>query len=279
MSNSVIEVKDLYFRYEEDGPYVLNNLSLNVYKGEWLAIAGHNGSGKSTLAKILNGLILPEQGSVKVADLMLTEDSVWDVRRHIGMVFQNPDNQFVGSTVEDDVAFGLENNGFPYEEMRKRVEEAIEVVGMKGFEKYEPHRLSGGQKQRIGIAGVVAMAPDVILLDEATSMLDPKGRSEVLETIRLLKNQRNLTIISITHDLNEVAKADRAIVLNKGELFAIGTPSEIFELGSKLTEIGLDFPFASQISHVLRDKGISLEHIHLTTDNLVEELWRLYSKM
>jgi len=206
-----LEVKDLCFRYDPEADLTLDHLSLSAYKGEWLAIAGHNGSGKSTLARILNGLLLPEKGTVRVGDTLLSEETIWDVRKQIGMVFQNPDNQFVGSTVQDDIAFGLENNGIPFEIMEKRIPEAIEMVNMSAFLDQEPHQLSGGQKQRVAIAGIIAVQPSVIILDEATSMLDPIGRTEVLETVRKLKEEKQLTVISITHDLDEVAMADRVL--------------------------------------------------------------------
>lgn len=216
--NQLISVEDIVFRYRKDAERrALDGVSLQVYEGEWLAIVGHNGSGKSTLARALNGLILPESGDIEVAGIQLTEESVWEVRKKIGMVFQNPDNQFVGTTVRDDVAFGLENNGVPREEMIERVDWAVKQVNMQDFLDQEPHHLSGGQKQRVAIAGVIAARPDIIILDEATSMLDPIGREEVLETVRHLKEQGMATVISITHDLNEAAKADRIIVMNGGK--------------------------------------------------------------
>lgn len=206
--NQLISVEDIVFRYRKDAERrALDSVSLQVYEGEWLAIVGHNGSGKSTLARALNGLILPESGDIKVAGIQLTEESVWEVRKKIGMVFQNPDNQFVGTTVRDDVAFGLENNGVPREEMIERVDWAVKQVNMQDFLDQEPHHLSGGQKQRVAIAGIIAARPDIIILDEATSMLDPIGREEVLETVRHLKEQGMATVISITHDLNEICKS------------------------------------------------------------------------
>ncbi|MCM3773965.1 MULTISPECIES: energy-coupling factor ABC transporter ATP-binding protein [Priestia] len=278
MKEMSLEVKDLCFRYDPEADLTLDHLSLSAYKGEWLAIAGHNGSGKSTLARILNGLLLPEKGTVRVGDTLLSEETIWDVRKQIGMVFQNPDNQFVGSTVQDDIAFGLENNGIPFEIMEKRIPEAIEMVNMSAFLEQEPHQLSGGQKQRVAIAGIIAVQPSVIILDEATSMLDPIGRTEVLETVRKLKEEKQLTVISITHDLDEVAMADRVVVMNKGKIYATGTPREVFALGSKLTDIGLDLPFSVKLSHRFASVGIPLSKIHLTDEDLVDELWILYSK-
>ncbi len=274
---TALSIKELSFRYHEDLPLVLDHVSFNVYKGEWLAIAGHNGSGKSTLAKILNGLLLPQSGSVTIMDRELSEETIWDIRKDIGMVFQNPDNQFVGSTVQDDVAFGLENNGVSVEEMRKRIPEAIKLVNMEEFIEQEPHHLSGGQKQRVAIAGIIAAQPSIIVLDEATSMLDPSGRMEVLKTVRKLQEDKKITIISITHDLDEVAMADRVIVMNKGTVFAEGTPDEVFQLGPKLSDIGLDLPFAVKLSQALKNEGITMSKIHLTNEDLVDELWKLYS--
>ncbi|MEC1653037.1 energy-coupling factor ABC transporter ATP-binding protein [Bacillus vallismortis] len=278
--NQLISVEDIVFRYRKDAERrALDGVSLQVYEGEWLAIVGHNGSGKSTLARALNGLILPESGDIEVAGIQLTEESVWEVRKKIGMVFQNPDNQFVGTTVRDDVAFGLENNGVPREEMIERVDWAVKQVNMQDFLDQEPHHLSGGQKQRVAIAGVIAARPDIMILDEATSMLDPIGREEVLETVRHLKEQGMGTVISITHDLDEAAKADRIIVMNGGKKYAEGTPEEIFKLNKQLVQIGLDLPFSFQLSQLLRKNGLALEENHLTQEGLVKELWTLQSKM
>ncbi|EAG3031945.1 energy-coupling factor transporter ATPase, partial [Listeria monocytogenes] len=199
----IIELNAITVRYSEEERAALNNVSFSINKGEWVALIGHNGSGKSTLAKTINGLILPQEGSVSVGELPLNEENIWNIRKMVGMVFQNPDNQFVGSTVEDDVAFGLENQGIPREEMLVRVKDALEQVRMSEFATREPARLSGGQKQRVAIAGVVALRPDIIILDEATSMLDPEGREEVIATIKKIKEKNNLTVLSITHDIDE----------------------------------------------------------------------------
>lgn len=276
----IVSVQNVKFRYSTDGDWALQDVSFPIYKGEWLAIVGHNGSGKSTLAKILNGLLMHESGSVFVEGIELTKDSIWDIRKRVGMVFQNPDNQFVGTTVRDDVAFGLENNGVPREEMIKRINESIEMVRMSEFMNHEPHRLSGGQKQRVAIAGVLALKPAVMILDEATSMLDPMGRKEVIETVRSLQQQSGqMSVISITHDLEEVTQADRVIVMNRGRLYAEGTPEEIFELGDQLVSLGLDLPFTVRLSQLLIQKGIQLSKSHLKQRDLVNELWTLYSKM
>lgn len=280
MEQAIIHVDQVTFRYHEDDEKpALNSVSISVKQGEWLAVVGHNGSGKSTLARVFNGLILPQQGQVHVNGALLTEDTVWDIRRQVGMVFQNPDNQFVGTTVKDDVAFGLENHGVPREEMKKRVEWATAKVKMEAFLDQEPHHLSGGQKQRVAIAGVIAVLPQIIILDEATSMLDPQGRNEVMETVRELNDQGIVTVISITHDLEEASKADRIIVMNAGEKFAEGTPEEIFKLDQKLVEIGLDLPFPYRVSMKLREAGIDLERNHLEEESLVNELWTLHSKI
>ncbi|MGE6260783.1 energy-coupling factor ABC transporter ATP-binding protein [Heyndrickxia sporothermodurans] len=276
MAEEIISIEHVYYRYPGQNPYVLKDITFSIQKGEWLAIVGHNGSGKSTLAKMLNGLHYPEKGNVTVDQLSLSEETVWEVRKRIGMVFQNPDNQFVGTTVQDDVAFGLENNGVPQEEMVRRVRDALERVNMLSFLDQEPHHLSGGQKQRIAIAGVIAIRPMVIILDEATSMLDPKGRKEVLETIRELKEKLGLTVISITHDLEEASRADRMIVLNNGEVFKEGRPNEIFRMEEELVKLGLDIPFTIKMSKKLMEQGFEFPNMYLTEEELVDALWTLH---
>ncbi|MDR4888421.1 energy-coupling factor ABC transporter ATP-binding protein [Fredinandcohnia sp. QZ13] len=278
MSENLLVVDQISYKYAESTRLALENLSFSVRKGEWLAIVGHNGSGKSTLARILNGLLLPQTGTVTIEGVQLNEESIWDIRRKIGMVFQNPDNQFVGTTVKDDIAFGMENNGIPREKMVSRIERVIDLVKMREFLEHEPHQLSGGQKQRVAIAGVLAVQPDLIILDEATSMLDPIGRIEVLETIREIKSESQITVMSITHDLEEAARADRIIVMNQGQLFAEGKPEEIFALDDKLVEIGLDLPFSVKVSKKLRAIGVPLSKNHITEESLVNELWTLQSK-
>jgi energy-coupling factor transport system ATP-binding protein len=279
MRDVAVSVENISFKYPNEANYAVKNVSFCVQRGEWLAIVGHNGSGKSTIAKLLNGLLRPESGVIKIFGTELNETTIWEIRKQVGMVFQNPDNQFVGTTVQDDVAFGLENNGIPRDEMVERVNEAIRLVKMEEFSEQEPHHLSGGQKQRVAIAGIIALQPDIIILDEATSMLDPKGRNEVLKTVRDLKKKQKITVISITHDLEEVVKADRVIVMNKGEILTEGTPAEIFLLGEQLEKIGLDLPFAIKLSNHLKRAGFPLTTDHLTAEGLVEELWTLYSKM
>jgi energy-coupling factor transport system ATP-binding protein len=274
MSKPIVEIKDVSFRYDHQPSWALQNIHVNVYENEWLAIVGHNGSGKSTLAKLLNGLHFAERGTIKVSGIELSEENIWTVRKQIGMVFQNPDNQFVGTTVQDDVAFGLENNGLARDVMIERVLDSLKKVKMEDFLNQEPHHLSGGQKQRVAIAGVLALQPAIIILDEATSMLDPIGRIEVLETVRKLKVENSMTVISITHDLEEAAKADRIIVMNKGKVYREGTPEEIFELDEELVELGLDIPFSVKVSKLLRDQGVSLSKLHLSEEELVMELWK-----
>lgn len=270
----IIQLEKITFKYqEEDEKNALTNVSFTIDKGEWIAIVGHNGSGKSTLAKTINGLILPNEGTVKVGGNLLTEENVWDIRRMVGMVFQNPDNQFVGSTVEDDVAFGLENHGIPREEMLVRVKDALEKVRMESFTNREPSRLSGGQKQRVAIAGVVALRPDIIILDEATSMLDPEGRAEVIATIREIKKESNLTVISITHDIDEAAEADRILVMRMGELVEEGTPAKIFSAGPELISLGLDLPFPEKLKAALKARGVTVPEEYLDEDGMVDWLW------
>lgn len=279
MKNSIVSLNDVSFRYDTQERYALNHVSFDIYEGEWLAIVGHNGSGKSTMAKLLNGLQFPQSGQIHVCGIELNEESIWDIRKKLGMVFQNPDNQFVGTTVQDDVAFGLENNGIPRDEMIQRVEDSLRKVKMEKFLYQEPHHLSGGQKQRVAIAGVLALRPSIIILDEATSMLDPRGREEVLETVRLLKEEKSLTVISITHDLEEAAKADRIIVMNKGEVFREGTPEEIFSMDEQLVQLGLDIPFSVKMTKAFRDQGIDLAKHYLSEEELVKELWTSRSNM
>jgi len=279
MSNPLVRIENVSFSYEGQQTRALKNISFDIFEGEWLAIVGHNGSGKSTLAKLLNGLQFPQEGSIEVCGITLSEDTIWEIRKNVGMVFQNPDNQFVGTTVRDDVAFGLENHGIPREVMVERVQNSLDKVNMGTFLNQEPHHLSGGQKQRVAIAGVLALQPSIIILDEATSMLDPRGRAEVIETVRELKDRENITVISITHDLEEAAKADRIIVMNKGELYREGTPEEIFEMDEELIKLGLDIPFPVKMSKIMRKKGISLTKSYLTEEELVTELWTSHSKM
>lgn len=270
---SIIEINQIEFSYQEEATPALKNVSFSINKGEWIAIVGHNGSGKSTLAKTINGLLLPQKGTVTVGGMTLSEESVWDIRRMVGMVFQNPDNQFVGATVEDDVAFGLENQGIERSEMQHRVQDALEKVKMQGFATREPARLSGGQKQRVAIAGVVALRPDIIILDEATSMLDPEGRDDVIATIRKIKEESDLTVISITHDIDEAASANRILVMKDGELYQEGTPDEIFSAGPELVSLGLDLPFPEKLKAALKARGVKVPTNYLNEEGMMDWLW------
>ncbi|NRG68562.1 energy-coupling factor transporter ATPase [Streptococcus suis] len=276
--NNIIEVKNLTYKYnQEDNHYTLNDVSFHVKQGEWLSIIGHNGSGKSTTVRLIDGLLEAESGDIYIDGDVLTVDNVWDKRRLIGMVFQNPDNQFVGATVEDDVAFGLENQGIPLEEMQTRVNEALELVGMADFKTREPARLSGGQKQRVAIAGVVALRPKIIILDEATSMLDPEGRLDLIKIVREIKDRHGMTVISITHDLDEVALSDRVIVMKNGQVESISTPKELF-MREDLADLDLDRPFTTELASSLRQTGLNLPLRYFTEEELEETLWELISK-
>ncbi|MDY4760743.1 energy-coupling factor ABC transporter ATP-binding protein [Streptococcus thoraltensis] len=279
MSELMIEVSNLFFKYqEEQDDYTLKDVSFHVKPGEWLSIVGHNGSGKSTTARLLDGLLLAESGHIKIDGKELTEDNIWEIRQDIGMVFQNPDNQFVGATVEDDVAFGLENKGVRHSEMTDRVSEALSLVGMTSFKTREPARLSGGQKQRVAIAGALATRPKILIFDESTSMLDPDGRQELLGTIQKIRKQFDMTIISITHDLDEVALSDRVIVMKSGEIESISTPRELFSRGNDLVALGLDLPFTVRLQESLRDIGWKPKEYRTETE-LEDDLWEFLSKM
>ena len=272
---SIIDVKNLSFRYKESQEYYdVKDITFHVKRGEWLSIVGHNGSGKSTTIRLIDGLLEAESGEIVIDGQRLTEENVWNIRRQIGMVFQNPDNQFVGATVEDDVAFGLENQGLSRQEMKKRVEEALDLVGMLDFKKREPARLSGGQKQRVAIAGVVALRPAILILDEATSMLDPEGRRELIETVKGIRKDYDMTVISITHDLEEVAMSDRVLVMKKGEIESTSSPRDLFSRND-LDQIGLDDPFANQLKHSLSQNGYDLPENYLTESELEDKLWEV----
>ena len=272
---SIIDVKNLSFRYKESQEYYdVKGITFHVKRGEWLSIVGHNGSGKSTTVRLIDGLLEAESGEIVIDGQRLTEENIWSIRRQIGMVFQNPDNQFVGATVEDDVAFGLENQGLSRQEMKKRVEEALALVGMLEFKKREPARLSGGQKQRVAIAGVVALRPAILILDEATSMLDPEGRRELIDTVKGIRKDYDMTVISITHDLEEVAMSDRVLVMKKGEIESTSSPRELFSRND-LDQIGLDDPFANQLKNSLSQNGYDLPENYLTESELEDKLWEL----
>ncbi len=276
---NIIEVRNLKYKYDSESEnYTLNDVSFQVKKGEWLSIVGHNGSGKSTSVRLIDGLLEAESGDIIISGDKLIAENVWEKRRQIGMVFQNPDNQFVGATVEDDVAFGLENQGLAYDLMVERVQQALELVGMQDFKEREPARLSGGQKQRVAVAGVVALRPDIIILDEATSMLDPEGRLDLIQTVKKIKDSNQLTVISITHDLDEIALSDRVLVMKEGQVESTATPRELFSR-EDLEELGLDQPFVNQVKAALRQSGFSLPGSYLTEKELQDQLWALLSKM
>ena len=276
---NIIEVRNLKYKYDSESEnYTLNDVSFQVKKGEWLSIVGHNGSGKSTTVRLIDGLLEAESGDIIISGDKLTAENVWEKRRQIGMVFQNPDNQFVGATVEDDVAFGLENQGLDYDLMVERVQQALEFVSMQDFKEREPARLSGGQKQRVAVAGVVALRPDIIILDEATSMLDPEGRLDLIQTVKKIKDSNQLTVISITHDLDEIALSDRVLVMKEGQVESTATPRELFSR-EDLEELGLDQPFVNQVKAALRQSGLPLPDSYLTEKELQDQLWVLLSKM
>ncbi len=265
--NSVIVFKNVSFQYQSDASFTLKDVSFNIPKGQWTSIVGHNGSGKSTIAKLMIGIEKVKSGEIFYNNQAITDDNFEKLRKDIGIVFQNPDNQFVGSIVKYDVAFGLENHAVPHDEMHRRVSEALEQVDMLERADYEPNALSGGQKQRVAIASVLALNPSVIILDEATSMLDPDARQNLLDLVRKVKSEHNITIISITHDLSEVMEADHVIVMNKGTVYKEGTATEIFDHAEELTTIGLDLPFPIKINQMLGHQTS-----FLTYEGLVDQL-------
>lgn len=273
----MIKIENVSYEYssyiDESIQLAVKELSLEVKRGEFLAVLGHNGSGKSTLAKMINGLILPSKGDVFVNGINTRdEDRIWDIRSTAGMVFQNPDNQIVATIVEEDVAFGPENLGIPPAEIRKRVDDALEVVEMSEYKRHAPHLLSGGQKQRVAIAGILAMEPDCIIFDEPTAMLDPVGRQEVLDTIKKLNKEKNKTIILITHFMDEAVEADRILVLNEGEPVMLGTPNDIFRRVDQLKSLGLDVPQVTELVYELNKEGYDFRDDILSVEELVDIL-------
>lgn len=272
---SIIEAKELTFSYKKDEKerVVIDNLNLNIEKGSFTAIIGHNGSGKSTLAKHINAILLPCGGSMTVCGINTAdEEKLYELRKNAGMVFQNPDNQIVATIVEEDVAFGLENIAVPWEEMHRRVKDALVSVNMYEYRKRAPHLLSGGQKQRVAIAGILAMEPQCIILDEPTAMLDPKGRKEVLDTIISLNKTKNITIVLITHYMDEAAKADRVVVLDKGKVIFDDPPEEIFEKEEELLSLGLDVPQSTALAHMLSKKGLKIKSGILSPNECAQEI-------
>ncbi|MBS5942558.1 MAG: energy-coupling factor transporter ATPase [Finegoldia magna] len=269
---NIIEIKNLSFQYEGSSKKVLKNLNIDIKEGEFICVLGHNGSGKSTLAKLINAQYIPTEGDILVGNMNTKDDdNLWNIREMCGMVFQNPDNQLVATIVEEDVAFGPENLGVPREELRKRVDECLELVGMSEYKRHSPALLSGGQKQRIAIAGILAMNPKCLLMDEPTAMLDPQGRKDILDTVLKLR-EMGKTIIHITHYMEECVNADRIIVINEGDVVLEGTPREVFSNVKQMKEIGLDVPEPTEISYLLNKSNINVRADVLTVDELVEAL-------
>lgn len=280
MGENMIKSEDLVFKYvnaeEQTEKVAINHVSMKVKKGEFLVILGHNGSGKSTMAKHMNALLLPSGGKMYVDGLDTSDiENLWEVRRRAGMVFQNPDNQLVATIVEEDVAFGPENLGIDPKEIRERVDDSLKAVGMYEYRKHAPHLLSGGQKQRIAIAGILAMRPKCIVLDEPTAMLDPSGRNEVMKTIKEVNKKFGITIILITHYMDEAAQADRIIVMDKGEKVMEGVPREIFSQVEKIKSIGLDVPQVTELAYELQKEGVDISTEILNIDEMVNALCQL----
>ena len=278
MERNIIEFENVSFRYESDDegmllPLALKNLTLGIEQGSFVAILGHNGSGKSTFAKLTNAINIPEDGKVLVNGLDTSdENNIDEIRRTVGMVFQNPDNQIVATIVEDDVAFGPENLGIEPSEIRKRVDDALKAVGMYDFRESEPYKLSGGQKQRVAIAGVIAMQTQCIVLDEPTAMLDPNGRKEVMSTIKRLNSERGITVVLVTHFMDEAVEADRVVVIDNGEVYLDGTPREVFYQSEKLIEAGLDVPQSTQLAKTLNANGVEIKTDILNEEECIEAI-------
>lgn len=276
MTENILEFQNVSFRYEgnsekEHLPLAVRNVSFAVKKGDFVAILGHNGSGKSTLAKLSNSILLPESGKVLVNGMDTADESLsYDIRRTVGVVFQNPDNQIVASVVEEDVAFGPENLGVPPEEIRKRVDNALKAVGMYEYRKHEPHKLSGGQKQRVAIAGMIAMLPECIVLDEPTAMLDPRGRKEVMDTILKLNREMGMTVVFITHFMEEAVRASRVIVMDNAEILMDGTPREVFRQADRVKAAGLDVPKPAELARALQKRGVPMPDDILTASEFTE---------
>ena len=275
---NIIKVDNLIFEYTRDETTyrAIDDFNLDIKKGEFVAIIGHNGSGKSTLSKNLNAILVPTSGDINIKGMNTKDEKyLWDIRQTAGMVFQNPDNQIVATIVEEDVAFGCENLGIPSQEIRLRVDEALKNVDMYDLRERQPHLLSGGQKQRVAIAGIIAMRPECIIFDEATAMLDPSGRQEVMNTIKRLNKEYNITVLHITHFMEEAVEADRVIVMEKGKLALEGTPREVFSNVTRLKEIGLDVPYMTELAHLLKEDGLDIRDNILTVDEMVGELCQL----
>lgn len=277
MDEIMIEIKNITYEYksyiDDEVVAAVKDLSIDIKKGEFLAILGHNGSGKSTLAKMMNGLLLPTKGEVVVMGMNTKdEDEIWNIRERAGIVFQNPDNQIVATIVEEDVAFGPENQGLAPLEIRKRVDESLELVEMSQYKMHAPHLLSGGQKQRVAIAGILAMNPDCIILDEPTAMLDPIGRIEVMKIIKKLNREQNKTIVLITHYMNEAVEADRVIIMDDGEIAMEGSPRQVFKQVETIKALGLDVPQVTELAYELRKEGIEIEDEVISIEELLKLL-------
>jgi len=273
-----IETRNLFFKYSQDGEFIIKDINLNIEQGDFIAVLGHNGSGKSTFAKHLNAILTPTEGEVIINGSNTNEEqNLYEIRKTIGMVFQNPDNQIIATVVEEDVAFALENLSVAPDEIRKTVDETLEMVGMDGFQKHATHQLSGGQKQRVAIAGIIAMRPKILILDEPTAMLDPRGRKDVMNIIKKF-NDEGITIILITHYMNEAAQAKRVVVMNDGEILIEGTPEYVFQNAGLLKSIGLDVPQSTELMFMLREKGIKVPLSVLTEDDCISVIEELLNK-
>lgn len=282
MKDNIVTIKHLSFTYKDSKIPAVNDVSFSIPRGSWTTLVGHNGSGKSTIARLVDGILLPDDNPktlINVDGITLTEKTMWEIRDRVGIVFQNPDNQFVGATVEDDVAFGLENRQVSRSKMQTVVHDVLNQVDMLDFQKSEPQYLSGGQKQRVAIAGILAIGPKLIILDESTSMLDPAGKTKILNLIRDLQNKNGLTIFSITHDINEAVQADQMLVLNQGKLLASGPPIDIFENEALIKRAGLELPLFHKVKNGLIKEGIHIPHEVNTEEKLVKYLCQLNSKM
>ena len=291
MEDYIIKVEGVSFSYDGDSDSTagaaqipaLSGISLNVREGEYLAVLGHNGSGKSTLAKLLNMILVPDSGKIyimgrDITDKSFSEDDIFEIRKNVGMVFQNPDNQLVATVVEEDVAFGPENLGLPREEIRRRVNSALALVGMTDYSKHAPHKLSGGQKQRVAIAGIIAMKPKIIIFDESTAMLDPSGRKDVVSIMERLNKEENITVINITHYMEEAARADRVVVINDGKLVFDGSPREVFSNVEELHSIGLESPQGVELLHALKKSGCDIDTAALTDAECIEAIYDCLQK-
>lgn len=282
MKDNIVTIKHLSFTYKDSKIPAVNDVSFSIPRGSWTTLVGHNGSGKSTIARLVDGILLPDDNPktlINVDGITLTEKTMWEIRDRVGIVFQNPDNQFVGATVEDDVAFGLENRQVSRSKMQTVVHDVLNQVDMLDFQKSEPQYLSGGQKQRVAIAGILAIGPKLIILDESTSMLDPAGKTKILNLIRDLQNKNGLTIFSITHDINEAVQADQMLVLNQGKLLASGSPIDIFENESLIKRARLELPLFHKVKNGLIKEGIHIPYEVNTEEKLVKYLCQLNSKM